>query len=806
MASNFFLHAFRNMRKHSGYLILNLVGLTIGLTSFILVSLYVINELTYDRFNKNHKNTYRIKVVGMMSGASMDQAVTAAPMAAALKNDYPEIEHVVRLNRSGAWIVKYNDIVYNEDGILFADSTFFSVFDYKLLRGDRATALVNPKTIIVTEEYAAKYFGREDPLGKRLSLESDTNLYTITGVMENIPSNSHLQFDMLGSLNSFRGADRTEWLSHNYYTYVVFADGTKPEAFEPKFNEVLLKYVGPQVKQIIGITIEDFQKAGNQFGYRLEPLADIHLKGAIQYPLEPPGSLTNVYIFAVIAFLILIIAIINYINLATAKSAGRAREVGIRKVSGSGKPGLMTQFIGESLIIVAVSAILASLLVAIILPVFNNIIGKEISGGLLSVSQWILAVGGLIFFVGVGAGFYPAFVLASFNPVEVLKGTMSPGSVSKTLRGILVVFQFTISVIIIIGAFVVHNQLNFMTSADIGIDKENLLVIRRSDLLKNRIDAFKQELLNINGVVSTGNSNSIPGTDFSNNAFFLDQDPSKNTYLIQQAYVSVGFAEALGVKLKEGRFLSKDYGTDSSAVMINETAVRSLGLKDPVGKYLLQPGREGEFDRYRIVGIMKDFNIKSLHNKVEPVCLTFMRGNFEGYLIVRLSGTDMQTAIRAIENKWNEYVGNQPFQYEFFDEGYERLYESEFKAGRIFIFFAVLAIIIACLGLIGLNTYMTTIRTREIGIRKTFGSSGNQVVILFSKEVVMLIVLSSLVAYPVAWYGLTRWLEGFATRVSINPLLFLAASLIGFALGWISIFYQTMKAASSNPAEALRYK
>ncbi|MBI5008583.1 MAG: ABC transporter permease, partial [Bacteroidia bacterium] len=249
------------MRKHSGYLILNLLGLTIGLTSFILVSLYVLNELSYDRFNKNHKNTYRIKVVGMMAGASLDQAVTATPMAAALKNDYPEIEHVVRINRSGAWIVKYNDIVYNEDGILFADSTFFSVFDYKLLRGDPATALVNPKTIIVTENYAAKYFGREDPLGKRLSLESDTNLYTITGVMENIPSNSHLQFDMLGSLNSFPGADRTEWLSHNYYTYVVFSEGTNPEDFEPKFNEVLLKYVGPQIKQIIGITIEDFQKA-----------------------------------------------------------------------------------------------------------------------------------------------------------------------------------------------------------------------------------------------------------------------------------------------------------------------------------------------------------------------------------------------------------------------------------------------------------------------------------------------------------------------------------------------------------------
>jgi putative ABC transport system permease protein len=795
------------MRKHSGYLILNITGLTIGLTSFLLITIYVLHELSYDRFHKNYENIYRIKVKGMMAGATLDQAITSAPMAQALLNDYPEILHAVRINRSGAWLVKYGENRFNEDGVLFADSSFFSVFDFKFLNGNPKTALANPRSMILTEKFAKKYFGNEDPMGKRISLEADTNLYTITGVIKNIPANSHIKFDMLGSLNSLGDSRSDMWLNHNYYTYIILKGGVKKASMEAKFPEVVLKYVGPQIKKFIGITIEDFKKAGNQFGYELEPLKDIHLKGAPQYQLEPSGSLTTVYIFAVIALLILVIAIINYINLATAKSAGRAKEVGIRKVSGSDKTGLIFQFIGESMVIVTIATIIASLLVLVLTPTFNHLIGKEISFALFSSYKGIIGIIVLIVIVGTAAGAYPAFVLASFNPVEVLKGTLNPGSISKTLRGILVIFQFTVSIVIIIGAFVVYNQLHFMTSKDMGFNKENLLVIRRPDALEKKLESFKEQILQIPGIERIANATAIPGTNnFNNNAFFLDNDPTKATYLINQDQVSFGFAEVMGIKLSEGRFFSKEYGTDTMAIMINERAVKALGLTDPLGKYILRPSSPGNFDKLRIVGIMKDFNIASLHDKITPVCFTLMRGNYEGYLCIRLNGKNIQGAVKSIENVWKDYSNRQPFQYSFFADNFNKNYETEFKTGRIFILFSILAIFIACLGLIGLITYMTTIRTREVGIRKTFGATKRIVVTLLSREVVILILISSFVAYPIAYFGIKLWLESFAEKIHVSPFIYIVASIIGLSIGWLSIIYQALKAASYNPAESLRYK
>lgn len=806
MLRSFFINAIRNMRKHSGYLVLNITGLTIGLTSFLLISLYVLNELSYDRFHKNFENIYRVKVKGMMAGSTLDQAITAAPMSQTLLVDYPEIEHSVRVNRSGAWLVKYGETRFNEDGVLFADSSFFSVFDFKLLSGDPKAALANPRSMVLTEKFAKKYFGKEDPMGKHISLEADTNLYTVTGVIQNIPENSHMKFDMLGSLSSLGDSRSTEWLNHNYYTYIVLKNGTTEAQMEGKFPEVVIKYVGPEIKKFVGITLEDFQKAGNQFGYELEPLKDIHLKGAPQYQIEPSGSLSTVFIFSVIAVLILFIAIINYVNLATAKSAGRAKEVGIRKVSGSDKKGLVFQFIGESLIIVSIAAIIATLLMLVLTPAFNHLIGKEISLKLFSGYKGIIGIIALIIFVGTAAGSYPAFVLASFNPVDVLKGTLSPGSISKTLRGILVVFQFTVSIVIIIGAFVVYGQLNFMTSSDMGVEKDNLLIIRRPDALGKKLESFKEQVLQIPGVERIANATAIPGTNFNNNAFFLDNDPTKATYLINQDRVSFGFAETMGIKLSAGRFFSKEFGTDSLAVMINEAAVKALGLTDPVGKYLLRPNNPGQFEKIRIIGIMKDFNIESLHKKISPVCFTLMKGNYEGYLCIRLNGINMQGTIRSIETVWKDYSNRQPFQYSFFADDFNKLYEAEFKTGRIFILFAILAIFIACLGLIGLITYMTTVRTREVGIRKTYGASETTIVTLLSKEVIILILISSVVAYPIAWFGSKMWLEGFAEKIIVNPIIYVIASLLGLAIGWLSIIYQALKAAGYNPSEALRYK
>ncbi|MCX6254023.1 MAG: ABC transporter permease [Bacteroidia bacterium] len=794
------------MRKQPGYIILNVGGLAIGLTSFLFISLYVIHELSYDRFHKNYENIYGLKVVGRLAGGVLDQAVTCAPMAQAMLNDYPEVLQATRVTQMGAWLIRFGENKFNEDGVLFADSTFFSVFDFKLLKGDPKTALVRPRSMILTEEYVKKYFGNQDPVGQKIIVEADTILYTVTGVVQNVPDNSHIKFDMLASMSTYPGqVNNQNWLNHNFYTYIVVKDGTDIHALQNKFHGMVIKYVGPQIQQVVGYSIDDFRKAGNDFSYAIEPLKDLHLKGATQYNLEPMGSLSTVYIFAVIAILILIVAIINYINLATAKSAGRAKEVGVKKVAGANKSGLISQFLGESLLIVTFAAILAVLLVYAFTPSFNQLIGKELSVSLFDSFLGLISLIALVIIVGISAGFYPAFVLASFNPVEVLKGTLNPGSMSKRLRGILVVFQFTVSIVIIIGSIIVYNQLNFMTKKDLGFEKENLIIIRRPDAFFRQLEPFRDQLLQIPGVEKVGFSRQVPGTNFNNNAFFNDEDPEKKTYLLQQAQVSLDFPQVLGVHLLEGRFFSREYNTDSTAVLINEAAVKSLGLKDPVGKYILQPRGPGQFQKLKIIGLMKDFNITSMHKAIDPVCFTVMGGGGgDQYASVRLSGNNINATIKAIEQKWQSFTTMQPFQYDFFTDTWNNLYKSEMKTGKIFILFSVLAIFIACIGLLGLVTYITNKRTREIGIRKTYGASIQVVLSILSKEVVYLILISSLIAYPIAYFGSKYWLKGFASKVNVNPLIFILATLIALAIGWLSISYQTIKAANYNPAKALR--
>jgi putative ABC transport system permease protein len=806
MSGNFFLITFRHIRKKSGYLLINVGGLAIGLASFLFIALYVINELTYDRFHANYLNIYRVKVTGIMAGGELNQAITAAPMAQAMLNDYPEIVNITRLTGMGAWLIGYGDKKFNEDGVLFADSTIFEVFDFKMLKGDPRTALTRPRSMVLTEEYAGKYFGSQDPLGQRLTVESDTVIYTVTGVVQNVPDNSHIKFDILASMSTYPGrANNTFWISHNFYTYFTLRDGTDQNAFEEKLEEMVIKYVGPQLQEAIGQTIDDFRNAGNNFRYVLEPLKDIHLYGATQYNLEPSGSPSTVYIFIVVALLILVIAIINYVNLATARAAGRAKEVGVKKVSGANNTSLVLQFLAESIFIAVIAGILAVLLVHILTPAFNTLTGKQLSAGLFYSPAGILYLLSLIILVGIASGFYPAFILASFNPVDVLKGTLSPGSMSKRMRWIMVVFQFAVSVVIIIGSIIVYSQLNFITKKDLGFDKDNLIIIRRPDAFFRQTEAFRTQLLQIPGVSNAAFSRNVPGETFSNNAFFNDDDPDKKTYLINQASVSLDYPEVLGVKLVEGRFFSRDFGADSSAIMINEAAVRSLGLTDPVGKYILQPSGPKQFNRLQIIGVMKDFNIESLHKAITPVCFTIMGfGGGDQFATVRLTARDIPGTLRSIEELWKKFAVNQPFQYEFFNDKWNNLYSSELRTGRLFIIFAILAIFIASLGLLGLVTFITNKRTKEIGIRKTYGASTNTVLGLLTGEIIYLIIISSLIAYPVAFFGSRYWLESFASRVSINPLLFIVATIIVLVVGWLSVSYQAIKASAYNPAQALK--
>jgi len=806
MIKNFFVTTFRNLFKQRGYFFINVLGLAIGLSSFIFIALYVYNEISYDRFHEKSDRIFRVKVLGQMSGQELNQAITAAPMAQALLEDIPEVEQVARIGKFGDWLIRYKETTFNESNLLFADSSFFKIFDFKLLQGNPDDVLTEPRSIIMSESYAKKYFGDEDPIGKNLSIESDTIYYTVKGIVEDAPENSHFHYDMIASMVSLNNSRSTMWVSHNHYTYILIGEGATQELVEQKMEGFIEKYVGPQLKEIIGVSIEDFRKMGNFFGYKLQALKDIHLKSNIQEELEPNGNMAYVNIFSIIALSILIIAIINFINLATAKSSSRAKEVGIKKTLGADKKSLIYQFLGESLLLTIIAGLIAVLLVNLLYPNFNQLTGKEIPLIFLQDYRGIILIASLTIIVGILAGLYPAFVLAAFKPVKVLKGSISVGAKTGWIRSLLVVVQFTISISIIIGTLVINKQLNYMQAKDLGFNKENLLVIKRPDALRNKIETFKQELRKNPNVLGVANSRSIPGKDYSNNGMLKEDDPEKNTFLLFQNWASFEYAEVLGLELVEGRFFSHEFGTDSNAVIINEAAVRLLGYDDPIGKNILQPDGANTFIKRPIIGVVKNYNFESLHLEISPTCLNIMPGNWEGYLIVRLDKNNIQEAIAYIEETWKNYTNGHPFQYYFFDKEFNNQYLAEQKTAKIFTVFSILAIFIACLGLIGLMTYTAAVRTKEIGIRKVHGASIFIIIRLLSREVLKLILVSTILAWPIAYVGLQRWLQSFADHINISPLTFVIATLIALIIGWLAIAYQSIKVALRNPVDALKYE
>lgn len=806
MLKNFYLTAVRNMLKHKSYFLINICGLAIGIASFIFIALYIINELSYDKFHSQSENIHRVHVKGQMMGQTMDMAVTATPMAQALISEYPEVSKVTRVKESGAWFIGRDNKKFNEDGVLFADSSFFDVFDFKFISGNKSTALIHPRSVVLTASYAKKYFGDEDPLGQKLTVEQDSIFYTVTGVMEDVPDHSHIQFDMMGSMSTYpHWLNNQQWVSHNNYTYVVLHENADISALEDKLQALVYKYVGPQVEQYLGTTMDAWESAGNSFGYYLMPLESIYLYSNVDDELEANSDISYIYIYSLIAIILLFIAIINFVNLATAQSSSRAKEVGIRKVVGSSKQRLIAQFIFESIVISSFATLLAGLLVFFLTPAFTQLIGKEIAYQLTSSLWSVLWLGSLAILIGVLAGFYPAFVLAAYQPVHVLKGTMSAGAKAGWMRNLLVVIQFTAAIIIIIGTVVVYNQIDFMLNKNLGFNKEQILIIRRSDVLRNNLETFKNDLLQNPNIKEVANAMSLPGKDrYNNNAHMTEENPD-SPYLLYENHVSFGYAELMNLELVEGRFFSKDHPSDSSGVVINESAVKTIGYTDPIGKKFLNPDNDGPGTPMTIIGVVKDYHIESLHKRIEPTMLRLMAGNWEGYVTVRLSNThNVRETLQFIENTWFDHSHNKPFQYFFFDDDYANLYKSESTTGQVFVVFASLSIFIACLGLIGLVTYTAAIRKKEIGIRKVLGASTGTLIKLLSNEIVKLIVISTLIAWPLAYLATDYWLQNFADRLSISPWIYLGSTFIVVFIGSLAISFQTIKASMSNPVDSLR--
>lgn len=807
MFKNYFKIAFRNLWKNKGFTFINIAGLAIGLSCFILIALYVTKELDYDRFYPNAERIYRVDADIKFGGNLLNLTVSSDPMGPTLKKDYPQVEDYTRIYASeGSKIVRKGNDYFNEEKIVYADSTFFNLFPQTVLSGETKTALFEPNTVVISETAAKKYFSTTNASGK--TIEIDQKPFKVTAVIKDMPRNSHFHFDFIMSMKNV-DYQWNSFLSHNFHTYILLRPGTDYHAFEKNFTQVLEQHVFPQASQLIsGLTsMDEFRKAGNMLNYSLMPLTKIHLYSQRYPELEANGNIQYVYIFSAVALFILLIACINFMNLSTARSVSRAKEVGIRKVLGTRRKSLISQFLSESTLMAFISLILAIVITYFVLPGFNDIAAKSMSIHNIFNPTFLPFLIALPFIVGLLAGLYPAFFLSKFKPVSVLKGRTNAGVKKNILRSGLVVFQFFTSIVLIIGTIIIYKQLHFIQTTSLGFNKNQVLIVDGAWALNKNDEAFKNEVLKLPGVESATMSGYIPvNSSRSDNTYSRDATMNQKNALSMQTWkVDYDYIGTMGMQIIKGRNFSKDFGTDSSAVILNEAAVRVLGFDNPVGNKIYQnfPGGPGSVMKaYNIIGVVKDFHFESLRHNIYPLGLILEHNNT--IMSFRINTAEVKPLIAQIKNKWTALAPGMPFNYRFMDEAFNNIYRSEQQVGKISITFAILAIFIACLGLFGLVTYMAEQRTKEIGIRKVLGASVGQVTGMLSRDFLKLVLIASLIAFPVAWWVMHRWLQDFAYRIKIDWWVFLIAGLIALLIALATVSFQAIKAAMANPVKSLR--
>ncbi len=807
MFRNLFKAAGRYILKYQIYTIINIFGLTIGLASSILIYLYLDRELSYDKFHVHYNRIYRIGASGNLRGTELNQVLTSSPMAEILKNKFSGIIKPVRIGRYGAWLVSYKDIRYNEDDILFADANFFDIFSFPLIKGDPDSALSQPNSIVLTETTATRYFGDEEPIGRRLQIENDTNIYTVTGIVKDVPVNSHFHFDMLASFVTLEKAIGNHWVSHNVYTYFLVSEGTDVNDLSKEINDLVDKYVIPELNQLFGMNTGEFEAAGNSYSFFLQPLGDIHLRSNLDGELEQNGRMSFIYIFSVLAVVILVVVSINFMNLSTARAAERSKEVGIRKIMGSGRQLLIRQFLTESVLLSILGMSLALLIIEITLPSFNSYMDLNLNIGQLSNSKSIALIVLLSLAVGLIAGSLPAVFLASCPPYDVLKAWIKNGVHTTRLRKVLVFFQFFVTITCITMTFLLFSQFNYLTHKNLGFNQKNLLIIRRSDALGKKIAEFKQRIQSNPDVVAMTYSNSIPGKRFMKSSFMLSGVPSENSYIMDLVFAGTDFVETYGLELSSGRFLSSDNPSDSFACVLNESAVSLLKLEDPVGERLKLPMAKGKVPKeYEIIGTVRDFNYSSLERDIGPLIMFLMPVKWEGFITVRTSGRDQDGTISFLKDNWESLVQSYPFVFYMLDNELTGQYEIFRKTGRIFLIFSIIALLVACLGLYGLMSFESNIRTREIGLRKALGATVSRIIYLLLKQTLLIIALAALLSIVITCFVALWWLKDFYYHIPLNPLFFIFSLVIVLVIAVLTIVIQTYFTASLNPGEALKYE
>jgi putative ABC transport system permease protein len=805
MIKHYYKIAFRNLWKNKGFSAINIFGLAIGLAVCLLILFYVNNELGYDKYNTKADRIFRIDGDLKFGGNHFVLAQTPDPLGPALKEDFPQVEQYVRMRDHGGIMVKKNNQNIQEDRVIYVDSTLFSVFTLPMIKGDPTSALVQPNSVVITESTAKKYFNSTDVVGKTLTI-GDSGFYKVTGVIKDIPKQSHFHYDffisMYGQLSPY---EINQWTSNNFNTYIVLKKGTDAKHFSAQLDNYVMSHVAPLFSSW-NLTEEKFKQQGNFLHYNLFPLEKIHLYSNRTGELEANGNIEYVYIFSLIAIFILLIACVNFMNLSTARSANRAKEVGVRKVLGSLRKNLVLQFLSESVLISFVSLILALIIAALLLPYFNQLSGKDLTLDLF-LRPWLLpAAVFLMIIVGLIAGSYPAFYLSAFKPVQVLKGKLAKGFKSSWLRSGLVVFQFCISIILVIGTLVIYTQLNYIRNKDIGYDRSHVLIIKNTDGLGQQSKVFEDEVKKLNGVQNVTMTGYLPTAGWRNDSpLFPDANTdTKNAVSTQMWRIDENYIPTLGMKIIKGRNFSRDFPTDSSAIILNESAARLFGFADPINKalYYMNKFPIKDLTKYHIVGIVKDFNFNSLRQHVTPLC--FFYGAQAASAAVRIHSANIPQLISSIEATYKTLAPGQPFAYSFMDEDFNKTYSNEQRMGTISMIFSGLAIFVACLGLLGLITFAAEQRSKEIGIRKVLGANGSNIVSMLSKDFLKLVFIASFIAIPLAWVAMNKWLQGFAYRIEISWWIFAIAALLSIFIALITIFYQALKAAIANPVESLR--
>lgn len=803
MYKSYFKIAFRNLVKNKGMFAINVGGLALGVATCIIIMLFVVDELSFDRYNEKADQIVRVVLKGKMNGEIIKESVTPAPVAPTLKSEFPEVIDGTRIKAIWSSKITYKNSTYRNSKLAFVDPNFFEVFTLPFVHGDPRTALKEPNTIVITEEEALKYFGHEDPMNKILDFNEEGEQYKVTGVMKKVPTNSHFHFDLFASTVDVKDAKENDWMQSRYFNYVVLAEGANIAEFESKLPAIITKYMGPQIERI-GMTYEKFKSNGNNIGLYVQPLTDIHLYSDCNNELEAKGDIKSVYIFGAVAAFMLLIACINFMNLSTAAATKRSKEVGVKKVLGSLKSQLVKQFLTESFLATSAAMIVGVCLVVLALPIFNYLSGKELEASFMLNPSVLIALASLLVFISVAAGSYPAFFLSSFAPISALKNKIKNGGGSKGVRSTLVVFQFVISVCLIVAIIIVQQQMSFIQNKEVGYNKDRMLVLRESYLLGKNEEAFKNQLLADSRVESVTMSAYIPAgptdTDMRGTFRGEQKEEIRRTVLYN---IDPQYIPTMGMQIVTGRNFSEKFGNESENIIINETAARIFGLtSNPLGQSLsMMTDNIGGHKSFKIIGVVKDFHFRSLHESIAPL---MMINNPYGGLIVRVKPNETASLLASMEEKWKSFKVEEPFTYAFLDELYNETYVAEQRMGSILKIFVLLTIFIACLGLFGLVTFTAEQRVKEIGIRKVLGASVAQIVSILTKDLIILVAVSLVIAFPLGYYLMDQWLLDFAYRINIQWWVFAMAGGLTLSIAFLTMSFTTVKSSLTNPVSSLR--